>query len=85
MINIAINNESLYKTAQALGHHTNAEETIENALQIYIQYLKQKQDTLSVSPQNNKPRKFGQHRGLIQMSEDFDEPLPDSFWLGDDK
>jgi hypothetical protein len=27
-------------------------------------------------------RKFGQFRGKIQMSEDFDEPLPDDFWLG---
>ncbi|MCF7970087.1 MAG: DUF2281 domain-containing protein [Methylococcaceae bacterium] len=86
MINIAINNESLYKTAQTLGHHYNAEETIENALQIYIQYLQQNKQTptLSVS-QNKQPRKFGQHRGLIEISEDFDEPLPDSFWLGDDE
>lgn len=31
-----------------------------------------------------KVRKFGQFRGKIQMSEDFDEPLPDEFWLGAD-
>lgn len=83
MINIAINNESLYKTAQALGHHNNAEETIENALQIYIQYLQQNENNLLA--QTKKPRKFGQHRGLIEMSENFNEALPDSFWLGDDK
>ncbi|MCY7337213.1 MAG: DUF2281 domain-containing protein [Chamaesiphon sp.] len=28
-------------------------------------------------------RVFGQYQGRISMSEDFDEPLPDSFWLGD--
>lgn len=28
-------------------------------------------------------RVFGQYQGRIKMSEDFDEPLPDSFWLGE--
>jgi len=27
-------------------------------------------------------RVFGQSRGRIHMSDDFDEPLPDDFWLG---
>ena len=26
-------------------------------------------------------RVFGQHRGKIWMSQDFDAPLPDDFWL----
>jgi hypothetical protein len=26
---------------------------------------------------------FGQYQGRIRMSEDFDEPLPDAFWLGE--
>jgi len=30
------------------------------------------------------PRALGLHQGMLTMSEDFDEPLPDSFWLGDD-
>lgn len=25
----------------------------------------------------------GLHRGAMQASEDFDEPLPESFWLGE--
>ncbi len=29
-----------------------------------------------------KERKFGQFRGKIRLSEDFDEPLPDEFWTG---
>lgn len=29
-------------------------------------------------------RTAGLHRGAIQMSDDFDVPLPDSFWLGDE-
>lgn len=32
-----------------------------------------------------KKRLFGQHRGLVTMSEDFNSPLPDSFWLGNDE
>jgi hypothetical protein len=31
-----------------------------------------------------KNRVFGEHRGLIETSDDFDAPLPDNFWLGDD-
>ena len=30
-----------------------------------------------------KQRVFGQYQGKISMSADFDEPLPDSFWLGE--
>ena len=29
-------------------------------------------------------RVLGLHQGTVTMSEDFDEPLPDSFWLGKD-
>jgi hypothetical protein len=28
-----------------------------------------------------KPLQFGLFRGKIHMSDDFNEPLPDSFWL----
>ena len=31
--------------------------------------------------QTLKKRVFGQHRGKIWMRPDFDEPLPESFWL----
>ncbi|MEC4748054.1 hypothetical protein [Methylomicrobium sp. Wu6] len=31
-----------------------------------------------------KTRIFGKHLGLIETSDDFDAPLPDNFWLGDD-
>jgi antitoxin (DNA-binding transcriptional repressor) of toxin-antitoxin stability system len=29
-------------------------------------------------------RVFGEYRGRIHIAEDFDEPLPDDFWLGGD-
>jgi hypothetical protein len=28
-------------------------------------------------------RTFGEYIGKIKMSEDFNEPLPDTFWLGE--
>jgi hypothetical protein len=33
--------------------------------------------------QAKKKRVFGQYQGRISMSADFDEPLPDAFWLGE--
>ena len=30
-------------------------------------------------------RILGLHPGAFQMSDDFDDPLPDSFWLGEDE
>ncbi len=29
-------------------------------------------------------RVFGQYRGRIRISDDFDAPLPEAFWLGKD-
>jgi hypothetical protein len=31
---------------------------------------------------SKKPRVIGLHPGAIQIGHDFDEPLPDEFWLG---
>jgi predicted DNA-binding antitoxin AbrB/MazE fold protein len=31
-----------------------------------------------------KPRIAGLHAGMIWMSDDFDDELPDSFWLGEE-
>lgn len=33
---------------------------------------------------DKSPRTFGLHKGMIEMSDDFDDPLPDNFWLGID-
>ncbi len=35
-----------------------------------------------VMAHSKKKRVPGLNRGTISMSEDFDEPLPDEFWLG---
>lgn len=34
--------------------------------------------------QSVKPRILGMHPGAIWTSDDFDDPLPDEFWLGKD-
>ncbi len=36
------------------------------------------------SPAARQPFVFGLHQGQVWMSDDFDAPLPDSFWLGED-
>jgi hypothetical protein len=37
----------------------------------------------SAAHSSSAPRTPGLHQGQIWMSEDFNEPLPDGFWLGE--
>ena len=37
---------------------------------------------VSIPAPVGKPRRFGGYEGKIRMSEDFDAPLADEFWLG---
>lgn len=39
----------------------------------------------NISDSENSPRIPGLHQGQIWMSEDFNDSLPDEFWLGDDE
>lgn len=42
--------------------------------------------TLEVVPSNEPwERVFGLNKGLGWVSDDFDDPLPDTFWLGEDE
>lgn len=43
-------------------------------------------DSLTHQPQAQpkKKRIFNMHAGLVWMSDDFDDELPDSFWFGDE-
>ncbi len=45
---------------------------------LFLKYLEQKNQTGDES----RPRIPGLDTGSTWVSEDFDEPLPDSFWLG---
>lgn len=53
-------------------------------LQVYNFIQSAKEETASVSNSANLPRIPGLHQGEIWMSEDFNDPLPDEFWLGED-
>jgi Protein of unknown function (DUF2281) len=51
----------------------------------FVTFLSKRQE---ITPDKNptvskQKRVFGQYQGRISMSEDFDEPLPDRFWLGE--
>ncbi|NOQ35233.1 MAG: type II toxin-antitoxin system VapB family antitoxin [Methylococcaceae bacterium] len=57
MINININDDNSAKLAQQLGHHQNLQETIEKALEIYLQSLQ---------------KEIIQEFGKIDFHEDYD-------------
>jgi len=40
---------------------------------------------LDLSFDPSKPREFGFWAGKVWVAPDFDDPLPDSFWLGEDQ
>ncbi|MCL2639537.1 MAG: hypothetical protein FWD53_01700 [Phycisphaerales bacterium] len=40
---------------------------------------------LDLSFDPSKPREFGFLAGKVWIAPDFDDPLPDSFWLGEDQ
>jgi len=41
--------------------------------------------TTESTPKPKKERIFNLHAGLVTISDDFDDELPDSFWFGDDE
>ena len=43
-----------------------------------------KVNSTSVFDASDTPRIADLHKGQIWMSEDFNDPLPDEFWLGED-
>ncbi len=36
---------------------------------------------VAVVNKNDRPRIFGRFRGKIHMADDFNDPLPDDFWM----
>jgi Protein of unknown function (DUF2281) len=51
----------------------------------FVEFLSQKQTAImkQQAKQPKQQRVFGQYAGRITMGEDFDETLPDAFWLGE--
>jgi antitoxin (DNA-binding transcriptional repressor) of toxin-antitoxin stability system len=56
---------------------------VEQGEEVVIAHGDQPKVKLVPVGQTPKKRVFGQHRGKIRMSPDFDAPLPDDFWLSD--
>ncbi|WP_313657034.1 hypothetical protein [Planktothrix agardhii] len=53
-------------------------------LQVFNLIQSAKEDNTLVSNLSHAPRTPGLHQGEIWMSDDFNDPLPDEFWLGED-
>ena len=68
--------------AEANGHLAELIEAVKRGDEIVIEDGQQTQVKLVTLPWVRKPRVLGLHEGLVEMSENFNDPLPDSFWLG---
>ncbi len=50
----------------------------------FVEFLAQKYNQPQETQEKiKKPRVAGLHEGMGWMSDDFNEPLPDEFWLGE--
>ncbi|UCH26324.1 MAG: hypothetical protein JSV66_01355 [Trueperaceae bacterium] len=47
-------------------------------------HMRARQEEERVAQARAKPRVMGLHQGMVSTSEDFDEPLSDEFWLGEE-
>ena len=55
-----------------------------NLLAEFLDFLQFKGNQSSASARQPTKRKPGLHPGAFVMSDDFNNPLPDSFWLGEE-
>ena len=55
-----------------------------NLLAEFLDFLQFKHNKPSTPTQQPSKRKPGLHPGAFVMNDDFDDPLPDSFWLGEE-
>jgi hypothetical protein len=57
----------------------------EPLLRQVLDLIQSQQRTESLTPSlSEQPRIAGLHEGQVWISDDFNEPLPDDFWLGED-
>lgn len=55
---------------------------VEQGEEVFITHENARFKLVLITTPPAKKRQFGQHRGKIRISSDFDQPLPTSFWLG---
>jgi hypothetical protein len=69
-------------TLDLIAQRTSAlPETMQRDVLAFIDSLFAKNDN-EASPIKSNERTAGLHTGNLVISDDFNEPLPDSFWLG---
>ena len=76
----------IQQLAQELMQYTGQSfvDTIIKALEKQLQQEKEKDaNQADIAGSVTSPRILGLHQGQGWMSEDFTEPLPDEFWLGE--
>jgi antitoxin (DNA-binding transcriptional repressor) of toxin-antitoxin stability system len=66
---------------EAEGHLLELIGLVEQGEEVVITYDDQPKVKLVPIVEPPQKRVFGQHRGQVWMSPDFDDPLPDDFWL----
>jgi antitoxin (DNA-binding transcriptional repressor) of toxin-antitoxin stability system len=66
---------------EAEGHLLELIALVEQGEEVVITHDDQPKVKLVPLVKPPQKRVFGQHRGQVWMSSDFDDPLPDDFWL----
>ena len=74
--NIVMNTAQLHAAIDELP--SNLQEQVYN----FVTFLKSNQAKQITEPQ--EARILGLHKGSMYMHDDFDDPLPDAFWLGEE-
>ena len=68
--------------AEADGHMAELFAAAKRGEEVVIEDDEHNQVKLVTLPRVRKPRVLGLHAGLVDIGDDFNEPLPESFWLG---
>lgn len=66
---------------EAAGHLLELIGLVEQGEEVVIVHNDQPKVKLAPLTQSPSKRVFGQHRGKVWIRSDFDDPLPDDFWL----
>lgn len=68
--------------AEANGHLAELLEAARRGDDVLIEDEGKAQVRLVAVPSGRAPRVLGLHQGQVEIHENFNEPLPDGFWLG---
>jgi hypothetical protein len=70
-------------TVDLITEHTRRlPESVQREILNFVEFLFNKYSKISAQAPSVVKRQAGLHSGSAVMADDFDAPLPDSFWLG---